>query len=657
MSNTEISDAPTRRAAPPPGRFRSWLLDGLIDKRGGHPGPMQVVDSHHVPHRWWKVMCLTGVDYFSTLGYQPGIAALAAGLLSPLATVVLILLTLFGALPVYRRVARESFRGEGSIAMLERLLPRWQGKLFVLVLLGFAATDFLITMTLSAADATAHLVENPFIPQGWSNHTLLITLILLALLAAVFLRGFSEAIGIAVVLVATYLSLNVVVVVVGLEHVVTAPSVVADWRAALTTNYSSPWVMVGIALLVFPKLALGLSGFETGVAVMPQVAGTAEDTPENPVGRIRGTRRLLTTAAVTMSVFLITSSIITTLLIPQPEFQAGGEANGRALAYLAHEYLGSAFGTVYDISTITILWFAGASAMAGLLNLVPRYLPRYGMAPEWAKAVRPLVLVFATVAFAVTWWFDASVDAQSGAYATGVLVLMTSASVAVTLSAVHRQQRNQAIAFGLIAAVFVYTTIVNIIERPDGVRIASLFILAIIVISLVSRVRRSFELRATRIVLDEKAASFFADYRGRDVQLIAHDPDAAGEHTLGFKEKQQRAENHIPSEDPVIFLEVTLSDVSEFSTELHVHGTIRTGRRVLEMTSPAVSNSIAALLLHLRDEYGVKPNVYFEWTEGNPVSNLLRFLFLGVGEIAPTTREVLRRAEPDRSRRPKVHVG
>ena len=123
--------------------------------------------------------------------------------------------------------------------------------------------------------------------------------------------------------------------------------------------------------------------------------------------------------------------------------------------------------------------------------------------------------------------------------------------------------------------VFVYTTIVNIIERPDGVKIASLFILAIIVVSLVSRVRRSFELRTTRIVLDDTAAGFFAAYAGRDVQLIAHDPDAAGEHTLGFKEKQQRAENHIPSEDPVIFLEVTLADASDFASELNVHGTIR----------------------------------------------------------------------------------
>lgn len=217
---------------------------------------------------------------------------------------------------------------------------------------------------------------------------MLITLILVALLGAVFLKGFSEAIGVAVVLVSTYLALNAVVVAVGLWQVITEPHVVADWSDALTTEHGNPFMMIAIALVVFPKLALGLSGFETGVAVMPHVQGAADDTPENPAGRIRGTKKLLTTAAVIMSVFLICSSFVTTLLIPADQFKSGGEANGRALAYLAHEHLGSAFGTVYDVSTILILWFAGSSAMAGLLNLMPRYLPRYGMAPHWARALR-----------------------------------------------------------------------------------------------------------------------------------------------------------------------------------------------------------------------------------------------------------------------------
>lgn len=200
-------------------------------------------------------MCLTGVDYFSTLGYQPAIAALAAGVISPLVTLVLVAVTLFGALPVYRRASGESHRGEGSIAMLERLLPRWGGKLFVLVLLGFAATDFLITMTLSAADATAHLVQNPFAPGWMQGQNLIITLILLALLAAVFLSGFKEAIGVAVALVAIYLGLNVVVVTASIIEVLARPAAIGDWWVALSTSHGNPLMAVGIALLVFPKLA------------------------------------------------------------------------------------------------------------------------------------------------------------------------------------------------------------------------------------------------------------------------------------------------------------------------------------------------------------------------------------------------------------------
>ena len=197
--------------------LKRWLLADFEIK--GTQGPHI---QHEIEHPWWKVMCLTGVDYFSTLGYQPGIAFLAAGALSPLATLVLVLLTLFGALPIYRRVAEESPRGEGSIAMLEHLLTWWKGKLFVLVLLGFAATDFIITITLSAADASAHLIENPFTPGLFHGQSVPITLFLVALLGGVFLKGFKEAIGIAVILVCTYLSLSLIIVVVGLEHIAAA---------------------------------------------------------------------------------------------------------------------------------------------------------------------------------------------------------------------------------------------------------------------------------------------------------------------------------------------------------------------------------------------------------------------------------------------------
>ncbi len=623
----------------------------------GHSTPRQ----HPAPHAgkpWWQVMCLTGVDYFSTLGYQPGIAALAAGVLSPIATLVLVAVTLLGALPVYRRVADESPHGQGSIAMLERLLPFWKGKLFVLVLLGFAATDFVITMTLSAADAAAHVTENPYVPSFLHGQELWITLGLLALLGAVFLRGFTEAIGIAVVLVGVYLLLNTVVLAVALGEVLAHPGLVPDWGAALTQAHGSPVMMVAVALMVFPQLALGLSGFETGVAVMPHVRGDQGDVEAQPSGRIRGTKRLLTTAAVMMSVFLVASSFATTLLIPAAAFESGGPANGRALAYLAHLYIGNGFGTVYDVSTIAILWFAGASAMAGMLNLIPRYLPRYGMAPEWAGAIRPLVLVLTGSAFLITWIFDADVDAQGGAYATGVLVLITSAAVAVTLAARRAGQRRRTVAFALITAVFVYTTVDNVMERPDGVKIGACFIAAIVVVSLISRLGRSFELRVTDVHLDSTAERFVRDCARRTIRLVANEPDARDPAEYADKERQIRRDHDLPPDADLIFVEVTVTDPSEFENAQKVHGCVMHGRyRVLTLESSSVPNALAALLLAVRDLTGVTPHVYFEWTEGSPVRNLAKFLLIGAGEVAPTTREVLRRAEPDRERRPHVHVG
>ncbi|MCW2757045.1 MAG: amino acid transporter [Nocardioidaceae bacterium] len=632
-----------------PSRVRTWLFE---------QADTEAAESPREGRSWWQVMCLTGVDYFSTLGYQPGIAALAAGLLSPIATIILVAVTLLGALPVYRRVAEESPRGQGSIAMLERLLPFWKGKVFVLVLLGFAATDFVITMTLSAADASAHLIENPNVPAALHGQQLVVTLVLLALLGAVFLRGFKEAIGIAVVLVGVYLALNVVVIGVSLWQVVTEPSLIGDWSSALTTQHGDPIMMVAVALMVFPQLALGLSGFETGVAVMPHVRGGADDTPARPTGRIRGTKRMLTTAAVVMSVFLVTSSFATTLLIPSKQFEAGGQANGRALAFLAHEYLGNAFGTTYDVSTIAILWFAGASAMAGLLNLLPRYLPRYGMAPEWAGAIRPLVLVLTGTAFLITWIFDADVNAQGGAYATGVLVLITSAAVAVTLAARRAGQTKLTAAFGLITAVFVYTTVDNVLERPDGVKIGACFIAAIILVSVLSRLGRSFELRVTDVELDKTAERFVRDCSRRTIRLVANEPDARDAAEYADKERQIRQDHDLPTDADLVFVEVTVVDPSDFENTVRVHGSVMHGQyRVLTLESSSVANALAALVLHVRDVTGVRPHLYFEWTEGSPVHNLFRFLLIGQGEVAPTTREVLRRAEPDRERRPRVHVG
>jgi len=629
-----------------------------------HPDPMGQSDrerqeSSHPTKPWWQVMCLTGVDYFSTLGYQPGIAALAAGALAPVATLVLVLVTLFGALPMYRRVAQESPHGDGSLSMLEKLLTYWPSKLLVLALIGFVATGFVITITLSAADATAHLVENPFLHSTLSGHQVLVTLVLLAMLAAVFLKGFGEAIWIAVVLVAVYLGLSAVVVVDGFRQVFADATTFSDWTSAMTDAHSSPLAIIGASLLVFPALALGLSGFETGVVVMPLVEGDESDTHDEPAGRIRNARRLLTTAALIMSVMLIGSSLVTTLLIPADEFEPGGEANGRALAYLAHGSLGDGFGTAYDLATIGILWFAGASAMAGLLNIVPRYLPRYGMAPEWARSTRPLVLVFSAISAVVTILFDASVDAQAGAYATGVLALMTSAAVAVTLTEWRRGHRRVAAYFGAVAAVFVYTISVTVLDRPEGLMIALVFVVMILTISLISRITRSTELRVPRVDFDD-AARELVDRAARGPQplrFIGNQLDDGDEAEYDEKEAEVRKDNHLSDAEATMFLEVEVTDASDFAASVPVTGLKVGDHHVLRATGTSIPNVLAAVLLALGEILDEPPHLYLEWSENGPAENALRFLLAGEGDVPPLTREILRRAEPDDARRPHVHVG
>jgi len=293
--------------------------------------------------------------------------------------------------------------------------------------------------------------------------------------------------------------------------------------------------------------------------------------------------------------------------------------------------------------------------MAGLLNLVPRYLPRYGMAPEWTRATRPLVLLFTGITFLITVLFNADVEAQGGAYATGVLMLMTSAAVAVTLSV--RGRRNQWLAFGAITLVFVYTTIANIIERPDGVKIASWFIVTIVLTSLISRVLRSTELRIQALDPDETALRFIREAASSPVRIIANRPDTGLPEEYEHKLREARESHHLPATDRVLFLEVRLGDASEFGSQLRVHGVDVDGHHVLRCTSPAIPNAIAALLLYIRDETRKIPHAYFGWTEGNPIAYLLKFLAFGEGDTAPVTREVLRQSEPDPLQRPRIHVG
>jgi len=631
-----------------------WLLKHQVQPVIGPESP----EDHAPPQAWWKVMCLTGVDYFSTLSYLPAIAALAAGALSPLATLLIVALTLLGMLPMYRRVAQESPHGQGSVAMLESLLPFWRGKLFVLILLGFVATSWIITITLSSADATVHMLENPFLHDYLDGKAVLITVILLLILGGVFLLGFSEAVVVAIPLVAIFLLLNAVVIIAGAARVISDPAALDSWTGLLASRGGIADI-VGPAVIAFPLLVLGLSGFETGVSMMPLVASDGQTPEARLASKIRNTRKLLTTAAAIMSVYLLGSSFVTTVLIPAEAFEAGGEASGRALAYLAHEQLGDTFGTVYDISSILILWFAGASAMAGLINIVPRYLPSYGMAPEWGRAVRPVVLVYTAVSILITIGFNADVNAQAGAYATGILAMMVSGSIAVTISAFRRGNRRSGAGFALLSLILLYALAANVIEKPDGLTISAFFILGIIAISLVSRVARTTELRADLIRFDDNTRRFIADSLDYDgaLNLIANRRQTGDTKEYAEKEFEQRGQNAVPGTADIIFLEIDIIDPSNFGGTLDVHGVEVDGHRILRVESPAAPNAIAAILLALRDTAGVIPHAYFEWSEGNPLAHLMRYLLLGRGDTPPVVREIIRKHEPDPARRPRIHVG
>ncbi|GAA4694423.1 hypothetical protein GCM10025781_10020 [Kocuria gwangalliensis] len=587
-------------------RFRAWLFADQENSAAYH-GPHQRPREDTRTRPWWAVMCLSGVDYFSTLGYQPGIAALAAGSLAPVATLVLVLVTLCGALPVYRWVAAVSPHGAGSIRMLEKLLPRWNGKIAVLVLLGFACTDFMITITLSSADAATHLVDNPVMPLHGNDAKLWITCGLITLLAAVFLKGFREAIALAVFLVPIYLALNVAVMAVGFERILTHPEVLSGWASAVTTQHSNPWTALLLAVVVFPKLALGMSGYETGVSVMTQIhPGSTADAAKAGhgavAGRIRGARKMLTLAAVIMAVMLLSSSMVTTLLIPPQEFAPGGRANGRALAYVAHEYMGPVFGSAYDLSTILILWFAGASA-------------------------------------------------------TGVLVLMTSAALAVTLSAGHRGRPRLARGYGLITAVFLYTTVANVVERPDGIKIAAVFVFCILVISFASRVWRASELRITDLRADSALRTSMTASRGRAVQLIPRNPDPQGvDEDYQQKLSVERRSQALVEDSDVWFVEVKLRDPSDFSDKVSLVSRTVCSHHIIHVDGSSVPTCLAGVALWVRDQTGVPPHVYLEWSSGSPVRNYLRFLLWGQGQTATVVHEILRRAEPDDAARPVVHV-
>ena len=569
------------------------------------------------------VIWLTGVDYFSTIGYQPGIALLAAGAVSPIATAILVAVTLLCALPIYAQVAGRSYAGLGSIAMLENILPGWPGKVMVLVLLGFAATDFVITMTLSASDAAQHATQNPYLHSVLHDANLPVTLVLLALLAAVFLKGFKEAIELAAAVCVPYIVLNAVVMGRALFVVSTHPAAFPDWLDALRAQ--GDWKHLGItAAILFPRLALGLSGFETGVSVMPLINGDPDDaTKEKPEGTIRNTKKLMLTAALLMSVLLMVSSFVSVLLVPKSAYQDGGPASGRVVAWMAHEYLGNVFGSVYDMSTILVLWFAGASAMAGLLHLVPRYLPRVGLAPEWVAYARPLVLMLFLVNVVVTLIFRANVEAQGGAYATGVLVLdVLGVRCGIALAVERRAARDEFILLGRGTGFRLH-------HGGEHHRAAGRY-----------RDRQhihfadSYHQRGEPLLARDGTAGGRASLHGRAIRgVVEGDGGKEGEHGAGAQLGEgypgpARAQGAVQLQRQALVHLELLDNRSEFLSPLQITVTKDGEEYLVEATQAvAIANGVAYLseILHPR-------SLYLGLSRQNLMRQSFRYFLLGEGE-------------------------
>jgi hypothetical protein len=661
-----------------------------------------------VPTYWLWVLCLLGVDYFSTLAYQPSITFQVAGRLGPFATLVVILLTLGGALPVYWYVAGRSPHGRGSIAMLERLVHGWRGKTLVLVLLGFAATDFVMIKTISLADAAEHVIHNEWRPwqetlHAWAVQSKDLTqdylgprvanyfndqLVVTILLGAVgfffwFLlrNGFSRNVmRLSVPLVGVYLLVNGVVIAYGLAYLAANPERISLWYAEVQRgewlisqeSWGPGWMHVAVlALLFLPRLALGLSGFEMSMIVMPQVRGRAGEEPGHPHGRIRNTRKLLLVAGLIMAVYLMGSVLVTTLLVPPEALATKGPAANRALAYLAHggrlapgpgpEQLSAAFGplfgSAYDLCAVLLLCLAGTSVMTALAVLLPQFLLRFGMELRASQRWGVLLMLFALVNLLVTLYFRADVSAQRGAYATGVLVLMSCAAAVTFLAHSSGRSRSRlAFLWGAIAGVFIATTLAVIVQTPSGALIAGGFIVAILVLSVMSRALRANEMRTTGFDFANEESRFLweslvlADFP----LLIPHRP---GKHERDHKERSIRRDHQLAPDADIVFLEVDVDEPSDFYQRLLIEVMREDTRFVIKVKHcSSAAHAIAAIALEM-SRFSKPPGVHFGWSEMNLLAASWSYLAFGEGNVPWKVRELILAVQPDRSKQPRVIVG
>jgi hypothetical protein len=427
-------------------------------------------------------------------------------------------------------------------------------------------------------------------------------------------------------------------------------------------------------MLLFPKLSLGLSGFELSMVLMPLVRGKPNDDPYQPEGRIRNTRKLLVTAALIMAVFLLGSALVTTTLIPAEAFHDQNGAKNRALAYLAHggvmtnghhavqisPLFGPWFGTLYDLSSVMILSLAGTSVAIGLRDFVPTYLHRMGMEFEWAHKMGATLFIFTLINLYVTLVYRASVTAQRSAYAASVLVLMTSAGTAAVLDRWKAWKasgpRRLPWFYLLVTVIFAVTSLAVMIQNPSGLHIAFWFILTIVILSVVSRLLKTKELRFEGFQFVDEHSKFLWESMKylRFPILVPHRP---GRSPLAAKEERIRQRHRLTPDIPIVFIEATLGDPSDFYQQPLLEVKQEEGRFILCVSRcVSIPHVITAVALELSQADHV-PEIHFGWSDENPMAANLNFILFGQGNIPWMVRELIRKAQPEPGRQPRIVIG
>ena len=418
-----------------------------------------------------------------------------------------------------------------------------------------------------------------------------------------------------------------------------------------------------------------MSGYELALTTMPLVKGDQTDTAANPRGRVRNTRVMLATIAVVMSVYLLSSTLVTTILIPEAAFKTDGQADNRALAYLAHggtladgtsaqalnPIFGGWFGATYDIATITVLTLAGITVMIGMRELIPPYLYRLGMDWKWSQRLGLLMYLFTFLKLAVAYFYSANMDAQRGAYLTGVLSIFTMASFTALIDVWKRRTGWWTVfrvspLFLMAFLAFAGSTVVVVRHTPTGLFMTLWFVGAILLVSMVTRFFRNHELRTTGFeYANEQSREIWEGVIGHDYPIIV--PVRPNGHSLVEKEKEMREYHRLPPDLDVVFVKVELGDASDFNQSPLLEVVREEGRVVAHITGCAsIPHAIAAAALDVAKQ-GMVPEVHFGWSSDNPLTANLNFVLFGHGNVPWMVYELIQAAAAPPDRKPRVMVG